>query len=102
MVDEFGFGSSYLEFGAYLYRNGWRCRCVPGVVVEHHTTALSRPDPTSIVFASVCFNLYFRPNPMRLIRYLAPHGREFRTLPHLLRKAKQRWGDLATKTARQA
>jgi glycosyltransferase involved in cell wall biosynthesis len=92
MVEEFGFGSSYLEFGAYLYRNGWRCRCVPGVLVEHYATALSRPDPVSIVFASVCFNLYFRRNPIRLIRYLAPHGRELRTLPHLFMKAKRRWG----------
>jgi glycosyltransferase involved in cell wall biosynthesis len=92
MEEEFGFGSSYLEFGAYLHRNGWRCRCVPGVLVEHYAAALSQPDPVSIVFASVCFNLYFRPNPIRLIRYLAPHGRELRTLPHLFKKAKRRWG----------
>jgi glycosyltransferase involved in cell wall biosynthesis len=91
MVEDFCFGSSYLEFGAYLYKNGWKCRCVPGALVEHHAISLRQPDPASIVFASVCFNAYFRPNPMRLVRHLAPHWRELRALPHLFRKAKRRW-----------
>jgi glycosyltransferase involved in cell wall biosynthesis len=91
MVEDFRFGSSYLEFGAYLYRNGWKCRCVPGALVEHHATSLRQPDPASIVFASLCFNVYFRPSLLRSIRHLAPHWRELPSLPHLFRKAKRRW-----------
>src|SRR5262249_176754 len=48
MVEDFGFGSSYLEFGAFLHKNGWRCRCVTGAWVEHRATGLSQPDPASI------------------------------------------------------
>jgi glycosyltransferase involved in cell wall biosynthesis len=91
MVEDFSFGSSYLEFGAYLYRNGWKCRCVPEALVEHHATLLREPDPASIFFASLCFNAYFRPNLLRLVRHLAPHWREFRALPHLFQIAKRRW-----------
>jgi len=93
MVEDFWFGSSYLEFGAYLYRNGWKCRCIPGALVEHHATVLSQPDPASIVFSSVCFNVYFRPNLTRFVRHLAPHWRELSALPHLLRKANRRWSN---------
>jgi glycosyltransferase involved in cell wall biosynthesis len=91
MVEDFRFGSSYLEFGAYLYRNGWKCRCVPEALVEHHATSLRQPDSASIVFAAVCFNAFFRPNPIRLVRHLTPHWRELRFLPNLFRKAKKRW-----------
>jgi hypothetical protein len=34
MIEEFGFGSSYLEFGAYLYQHGWKCRCIRGAMVR--------------------------------------------------------------------
>jgi glycosyltransferase involved in cell wall biosynthesis len=91
MVEDFCFGSSYLEFGAYLYRNGWKCRCVPGALVEHYAAFLRQPDPMSIVFASVCFNAHFRPNIMRLTRHLVPHWRQLHALPHLFQKAKLRW-----------
>ena len=91
MVEDFGFGSSYLEFGAYLYANGWRCRCVPGVKIEHHASMRSMPDPLSILFASLCFNVYFRPNFLRLSRYLLPHWRRLRVLPNLLQNARRRW-----------
>jgi glycosyltransferase involved in cell wall biosynthesis len=91
MVEDFGFGSSYLEFGAFLYKNGWKCRCITGALVEHFATVLSKPDPASIVFASICFNAYFRPNLIRLGRYLAPRWRELRALPKLIRKAQRRW-----------
>ena len=83
MIEEFGFGSSYLEFGAYLYQHGWKCRCIPGIVVEHHATALSRPNPLSHRFASICYNRYFRPNAIRLIRHLAPHWESWTKLVKL-------------------
>src|ERR1700730_2977545 len=83
MIEEFGFGSSYLEFGAYLYRHGWKCRCLPGAVVEHYVTTLNQPDPLSQRFASICFNRYFRPNAIRLVRYLAPHWESWTKLSNL-------------------
>jgi glycosyltransferase involved in cell wall biosynthesis len=91
MVEDFAFGSSYLEFGAFLYKNGWKSRCVPGALVEHYAAVLRQPDPASIVFASLCFNLYFRPNLFRFCRCLAPHWREVRALPNLFQKAQHRW-----------
>jgi glycosyltransferase involved in cell wall biosynthesis len=94
MVEGFGFGSSYLEFGAYLYANGWKCRCVRGAKIEHHSSMWSTPDPISILYASLCFNVYFRPNFLRLSRYLLPHWRRLRVLPNLLQQARRRWGGL--------
>jgi glycosyltransferase involved in cell wall biosynthesis len=91
MVEDFGFGSSYLEFGAYLYRHGWKCRCISGAFVEHYAIALSRPDPLSHVFASICYNRYFRPNTVRLIRYLAPHSDSWTKLANLFEMAHRRW-----------
>jgi glycosyltransferase involved in cell wall biosynthesis len=91
MIEEFEFGSSYLEFGAYLYRRGWKCRCIAGAFVEHHVTALSHPDPLSHVFASICYNRYFRPNAIRLMRHLAPHWESWTKLPDLFAMAHRRW-----------
>jgi glycosyltransferase involved in cell wall biosynthesis len=91
MIEVFGFGSSYLEFGAYLYQHGWKCRCIQGVVVEHHVTVLSPPDPLSQRFASICYNCYFRPNRFCLFRYLAPHWRCWTKLPELFEIARRRW-----------
>jgi glycosyltransferase involved in cell wall biosynthesis len=94
MVEEFGFGSSYLEFGAYLYKNGWRCRCIPNAEVKHYATALACPDPLSQRFASICFNRYFRPNAFRLVRYLLPYRQNWITLRKLFEMARRRWKNL--------
>jgi glycosyltransferase involved in cell wall biosynthesis len=91
MVEDFGFGSSYLEFGAFLYWHGWKCRCIEGALVEHHATALSPANPLSLCFASICFNLYFRPNRTRLIRHLLPHVESWTKLATLLQMAQRRW-----------
>src|SRR5271166_5551424 len=91
MIEEFEFGSSYLEFGAYLYRHGWKCRCIAGAFVEHHVSALSHPDPLSHRFASICYNRYFRPNAIRLILYLAPHWESWTKLANLFEMAHRRW-----------
>jgi glycosyltransferase involved in cell wall biosynthesis len=91
MLEEFGFGSSYLEFGAYLYKNGWKCRCIPGALVEHHAIRLSDPDPLSHLFASICFNRYFRRNAFRFVRFLVPHWKNWSELPKLLALARHRW-----------
>jgi glycosyltransferase involved in cell wall biosynthesis len=96
MVEGFGFGSSYLEFGAYLYANGWKCRCVRGAKIEHHSSMWSTPDPLSILFASLCFNVHFRPNFLRLSRYLLPHWRRLHFLPNLLQQARRRWQDISS------
>jgi glycosyltransferase involved in cell wall biosynthesis len=94
MVEDFCFGSSYLEFGAYLYKNGWRCRCIPKATVVHYATALRCPDPLSQRFASICFNSHFRPNNFRLIRYLAPHWQSWIKLRRLFEIAHRRWNNL--------
>jgi len=91
MVEDFGFGSSYLEFGALLYNRGWKCRCVIGAFVEHRAISLSQPDPLSLCFASICFNRYFRPSAFRLVRYLLPHRESWTQLPNLFEMAHGRW-----------
>ncbi|MBV8225161.1 MAG: glycosyltransferase [Verrucomicrobia bacterium] len=91
MIEVFGFGSSYLEFGAYLYQHGWKSRCILGSIVEHHTPALSRPDPLSQRFASICYNRYFRPNRIRLLRHLALDWKSWTKLPELFEIARCRW-----------
>ena len=91
MVEEFAFGSAYLEFGAFLYRRGWKSRCVPGAFVEHHILQLSRPDPKSQLFASICYNRYFQPDSLSLIRHLLPHVMSWGDLPGLYKLAHQRW-----------
>jgi glycosyltransferase involved in cell wall biosynthesis len=76
---EQGYGSSYLEFGAYLYHHGFKSRCILDAVVEHY------PEDNSILmrgynievlesqmFAMLCANLYFKPNYILLARYLLP------------------------------
>ena len=92
-VEEFGFGSSYLEFGALLYSRGWRSRCIPGAFVEHHASeaTVHRHAPMSCLFASLCYNLRFQPNLVRLTRYAAPYARHFRAVPAMLRKINARW-----------
>jgi glycosyltransferase involved in cell wall biosynthesis len=91
LIEEFGHGSSYLEFGALLYANGWRSRCVPGAKIEHHATVIAQINPVSVLFASICFNRHFRPDIFRLGRHLLPHWRHFLALPTLFEKARQRW-----------
>lgn len=93
MVEEFDFGSSYLEFGAYLYKNGWKCRCIPKVEVQHYASVLSSPDPLSQRFASICFNRYFQPNAFRLVRYLVPHWRNWSKLRRIFEIADRRWNN---------
>jgi glycosyltransferase involved in cell wall biosynthesis len=91
MIEDFQFGMGYLEFGALLYANGWKCRCIPQALVEHYATSLSAPDPLSILFASVCYNQHFQPNSARLIRYLAPHWRSWKAMPRIFERARRRW-----------
>ena len=94
MVEEFGFGSSYLEFGAYLYKNGWKSRCIPGAQVKHYATALACPDSLSQRFASICFNRYFRPDKLQLVRHLIPHCQNWARLQMLFEMAHRRWNNL--------
>jgi glycosyltransferase involved in cell wall biosynthesis len=91
IVEDFGFGSSYLEFGAFLYSRGWKCRCIPQAFVEHYAISLGRPDLLSLRFASICFNLYFQPSGTRLIRHLLPHTESWTSLAKLFEMAHRRW-----------
>ncbi len=93
LIEEFGYGSSYLEFGALLHSRGWRSRCLEGAFVEHYDTidSQNRRSPLSCLYASLCFNLHFRPNLARAVRHAAPHVAHARKLPRLLRLARARW-----------
>ncbi len=102
MVEHFSYGSSYLEFGAFLYRHGWRSRLLRTTWIEHRAEAatLASGDPRSRLFASLCFNLHFRPNPLVAARYLGPQVVRrpalLRDLPQLVRRASERWNPAPT------
>lgn len=98
MVEDFGYGSSYLEFGAYLYRHGFRSRLLRETWAEHHAEAatLGRSDIRDRLFASLCFNLYFRRHLGRTAKYICSYAiwRQpslFRVLPALLKSVRARW-----------
>lgn len=104
MVEDFCYGSSYLEFGAFLYQRGFRSCCVPGALVEHHMekATLERGESPEVVaswmFASLCHNLYFRPHRWRAAKYVLAnllHSKARRSLlaslPTILAKARTRW-----------
>jgi hypothetical protein len=92
-VEVFGFGSTYLEFGALLYSRGWRSRCIPTAFIEHHASKLTldRHAPLNHLFASVCYNLHFRRDLLRFVRFAAPYVRHFRALPVMVRISNARW-----------
>ncbi|MDY6781650.1 MAG: glycosyltransferase family 2 protein [Cyanobacteriota bacterium] len=103
MIEDYRYGSSYLEFGAYLYYHGFRSRCVRNAYVEHYAdeNTINRTQPEAVAsyfYASLCFNFYFRRNYILLTKYcllystrLAQHQPLRRFLPELARKVKQRW-----------
>ena len=104
MVEAFGYGSGYLEFGVYLYAHGYRGRCVPEAVVEHFgcQETLDRGRhlefAASCIFACICFNRFFQPSRRLLLRHLAGHltrnsGRVhlLRRIPALMSMAAVRW-----------
>jgi glycosyltransferase involved in cell wall biosynthesis len=98
MMEDFGYGSSYLEFGAYLYRHGFRSRLLRGTWVEHHAEAatLARSDIRDRLFASLCFNLHFHPNLALAAKYVCSYAvwRQpslSRELPALLKQVRARW-----------
>jgi glycosyltransferase involved in cell wall biosynthesis len=98
MVEQFGYGSSYLEFGAYLYRHGFRTRLVRDTFIEHHAEAatLAHSDIRSRLFASLCFNLRFHRDLAMAARYLVSYAivrcpaLSFE-LPAMLRQVHTRW-----------
>ena len=99
MVEAFGYGSSYLEFGALLYRHGYRSRLLRTTFVEHRTSldALAAGELRSRLFASLCFNLRFRRNVIHAARYILAYAaiRQpslSRELPALIRLVRARWG----------
>ena len=104
MLEEYNYGDSSLEFGAYLYANGFRSRCIIGAYIEHYAEAITiTRRPLSLyesrLYASICYNLYFQKNYIKFLRYLASYslrlGRQknlLRYLPELFRKIEKRWG----------
>ncbi|MEI8340182.1 MAG: glycosyltransferase family 2 protein [Verrucomicrobiota bacterium] len=101
MLEAFGYGSNYLEFGAYVYRHGYRSRCVRGAFVEHHATSamLRRTSLESYLFASLCHNLYFKRNLALAAKYLASYTMIHQPslmlrVPSLLKQLNARWGSI--------
>ncbi len=108
LVEWYGMGSSYLEFGAYLYRHGYKSRCIRGAQVDHYAQAatLSRINGDnrqyesieSQLFASLCFNLYFQPDNLLALKYFLSCLKQskfnpllIKRLPLILSRVKQRW-----------
>jgi len=98
MVEDYGYGSSYLEFGAYLYQHGFRSRLLRDTCIEHHAepATLSRGDLRGRLFASLCFNLHFRPHRLMTAKYLFSYAVIRRPtllleLPAMLRFIRGRW-----------
>jgi len=105
MVEWFNYGSSYLEFGAYLYQCGFKSRCIMGAIVEHHPldTSIFNRNYTpkvleSALFSCLCYNLYFKPNLLLVMRYVPPKlvRAKFemgiqKTLSLSLERSKERW-----------
>ena len=106
MVQEFGYGSSYLEFGAYLYQRGFHSRCIPGALIEHHlndsSLARSRRKNTqeleSVLYAVFCYNCFFKPNFFRGIRYVLSTILRSKfdlqlilKLPRIIKISRRRW-----------
>ncbi|MEC4806239.1 MAG: glycosyltransferase family 2 protein [Jaaginema sp. PMC 1079.18] len=105
LLEDYRYGSSYLEFGAYLYYRGFRSRCIRGAYVEHYAdcTTVNRYDSEAVeswFFASLCYNLYFKVNYALAIKYIAAYSwrlrrvrRPRKILQNLLQRAKKRWQD---------
>jgi len=104
MVEWYGYGPSYLEFGAYLYKQGFKSRCIPGTVVEHYASDAtinrmkSLPAIESRLFSSLCFNLYFKPNKYLALKYMIAclvdaqfDPKLIKAVPLTLRRIRQRW-----------
>jgi glycosyltransferase involved in cell wall biosynthesis len=105
MVEEYGYGSSYLEFGAYLYQNGFRSRCIENEKIIHHvsTETLKRDSYKAIVsrlFASLCFNLHFKKSNLLAAKYAASYSyrllmkQKLSLLPSVMSKVHQRWSEV--------
>jgi len=78
MEERFGYGSGYLEFGAFLYAHGYRSRCILGAAVTHHAgieTVSRQPNTLTIgshLFAAICFNRYFKRSFSKIARFVTP------------------------------
>lgn len=103
MVECFGYGSSYLEFGAYLYHHGFKSRCIVDAYIEHYSneSTLNRNDiayKKSCLYASLCFNLYFKPNYLLATKYIISYllrlklaENPFILLPEFFFALEKRW-----------
>lgn len=106
MLEDYEYGESSLEFGAYLYANGFKSRSLLGVYVEHYAEAATitrRPLGMyeSRLYSSICYNLYFKRNYQNFLRYLGlyslylqPYKNLLIYLPQILQKVNNRWNAL--------
>jgi len=112
MLEIYSYGSSYLEFGAFLYRHGYRSRCVKGANIIHHAgretidrmRKYNRDCVCSYIYASLAYNLYFQPSVTTAICYLMStlvRSRDpalLRKTPKIVRAVQQRWRNRSQNT----
>jgi glycosyltransferase involved in cell wall biosynthesis len=107
MVEWYPYGSSYLEFGAYLYKLGYKSRCIPNSYIEQYPPP-NTPNRNahkyfleSYMFAALCYQFYFSSNFFTTSRYILPSLVRLGLSPETLEKfqsthtkAKMRWQEL--------
>jgi len=106
MVEDFSYGSSYLEFGAFLVHHGYHCRSIKGAIIEHHyKTApanrhrvFNKQLSASHLYASLAYNLFFKRNLFKACRYTLSHLWHVRfnpaivlQIPTLYARVARRW-----------
>ncbi len=108
-VDEFLFGAAYLEFGSYLYHNGFRMRHLSETYVVHHLDLENRSfnDPelelSSRIFAMLCHSFLYQrglgnqiATLAKCVQYCFQLRQPFRSLSKALKAFNRRRKELAS------
>lgn len=106
-VDEFKFGAAYLEFGSYLYHNGFHMRHLSDTYVVHHLDLNNRSfmDPemqfSSRIFSMVCHSFLYQPRLKdqiltlaKCVQYIFQLRQPFRSLGKVRRAVARRRKEL--------
>jgi glycosyltransferase involved in cell wall biosynthesis len=110
--ESFKFGAAYLEFGSYLYRNGFRMRHLEETYVIHHFDPTQRSflDPelelSSRLFAMLCHSFLYQRHianqiatTLKCIQYGMQLRRPFASAGKVLRAFNRRRWELAERQA---
>jgi hypothetical protein len=100
LMEESGYGSSYLEYGAYLYSRGYISKCANEECVIHNVDRATIERPLTLesrAFAAIVYNCFFRPKSSNIARFMVPlilRGIAQKSVVHLVkcyRRARLRW-----------